>query len=144
MQFARHEDASNRSPSKRCNRRCKDFVRFTGMGGILRGLPPPLTFHRHVDGLKIRIPCECQSVDMQMLNFGKRLDVVVAHVESREKSIVTFRTLRRGSVHQISFCAYLPVLLLKLRSEPYTVGTACYLRGQGAPHSSDTIGIPVN
>jgi len=114
------------------------------MGGILRRLPPPLTFHRYVDGLKIRNPCACQSVDMQMSNFGKRLDVVVAYVESGGKPIVTVRNLRRGCVHHISFCAYLPVLLLKLQSEPYTVGAACYLRGQGAPHSSDTIGIPVN
>jgi hypothetical protein len=80
----------------------RTLLRFTGLGRILRRLPPPLTFHQHVDGLKIRIPCACQSVDMQMSNFGKRLDVVVAHVESRGKPIVTVRTLGRGSVHQIS------------------------------------------
>jgi len=41
MQFAEHEDASNRSPSKRCMRGCKNFVRFIRIGEMLRGLPLP-------------------------------------------------------------------------------------------------------
>jgi hypothetical protein len=42
MQFAEHEDASNRSPSRRCIRGCKDFDIFIGIGELLRGLPPSL------------------------------------------------------------------------------------------------------
>jgi hypothetical protein len=76
--------------------------------------------------------------------FGKRLGVILTYVESRGKPIVTVRILRLGRVQQISVFADLPLLLLKLQSDPYTVGTPCYLRGQGTPHSSDTLGIPVN
>lgn len=135
MQFAEHKNASNRSPSKRCIRGRKDFVRFIGIGEILRELPPPLIFHRYVDGHKIRIPCACQSVDMQMSNVWKETGC--------RCDVVTVRTLRL-CVQQISVRADLPVLLLKLQCEPYTVGTPCHFRGQGILHTSDTLGIPVN
>jgi len=75
--------------------------------------------------------------------FGKRLDLVVTCVESRGKLIVT-ELLRRGCVQKISVCADLPLLLLKLQSEPVTVGTPGYLRGHLTPHRSDTLGISVN